>query len=331
MSQSPRRPSTRRRASRARGAARWGPVLLLLLGFVLSGTIGAGAYFLPLVTTAARQTNLPSGRATTEPAPAPPTAPFTVLLLGSDDDSKFAKDRVLTQTMILIRVNPEVRQVTMLSIPRDLWVPLSTGGSAKIDLAYERGGARAAIATVERNFKVHVDEYAWVGLKGLIHLIDRVGGVDLVTTNPVLDDFYPADLTGGSPYGYMRIAVLPGPQHLDGTHALEYVRSRHGDLRGDFGRSQRQQQLLLAIKGRTGGLGLADLPDLASTVSGEFMTSMSLDRLRQLLPVARQFDSGNVHQVLLLPPYTSSAVIEGQDALLPHWNLIIPLVHQSFP
>lgn len=305
-------------------------MLLILAGFVLAGAAGAAAYFYPVVTAAARQTNLPTGKVAPE-AVAGPTAPFTILLLGSDDDSKFPKDRVLTQSMILVRVNPANKQVTMLSIPRDLWVPLSTGPSAKIDLAYQQGGAKAAVATVERNFKVHVDEYAWIGLKGLIQLIDRLGGVDLVTTNPVLDDFYPADLGAGNPYGYMRVAVLPGPQHLDGTHALEYVRSRHGDLRGDFGRSQRQQQVLLAIKARTGDLGVADLPDLAATFTGEFMTSMSLERLRQLLPVARQFDSGSVHQVLLLPPYTSTAEIEGQDALLPHWELILPLVRQTFP
>jgi len=95
-----------------------------------------------------------------------PGSPFTVLLLGSDDDSKFKADRVLAQSMILVRVEPATKHVTMLSIPRDLWVPLSNGRSAKIDAAYEVGGPAAAIATVQRNFHVHIDEYAWVGLKG---------------------------------------------------------------------------------------------------------------------------------------------------------------------
>src|SRR5712692_3653403 len=65
--------------------------------------------------------------------PAPTQDAFTVLLLGSDDDSKFFADHVLTQSMILVRVVPSTHSVTMLSIPRDLYVPLSTGGSGKID------------------------------------------------------------------------------------------------------------------------------------------------------------------------------------------------------
>jgi len=304
--------------------------LLTALGFLLSGLVGAGAYFLPLVLTAAQQTNREPAPVTTADPPAP-GSPFTILLLGSDNDTKFTKDKVLTQSMILVRVNPGTKAVTMLSIPRDLWVPLSTGHSAKIDLAYQEGGAKAAIDTVAANFKVKIDDYAWIGLKGLVQLIDRLGGIDVVTTNPVLDDFYPADLLGGDPYAYQRVAVLAGPQHLDGVHALEYVRSRHNDIREDFGRSERQQQVLLAIRDRTAGLGLADLPDLATTFSGEFQTSLSLVRLRELLPIARDFKPAGVHQVFLPPPYTASAAIEGQDALQANWALILPLVRLSFP
>ena len=304
--------------------------VLTFLGLVISASLGAAAYFLPLLTTAAGQTDR---HPVSIPATAPvaPQSPFTILLLGSDNDSKFAGDKFLTQSMILVRVNPMTREVTMLSIPRDLWVPLSTGHNAKIDLAYQEGGANAAVSTVSKDFKVKIDDYAWIGLKGLVQLIDALGGIDLVTSNPVLDDFYPADLVGGNPYGYQRVAILPGPQHLNGLHALEYVRSRHNDIREDFGRSERQQQVLLAIRARTAGLGLADLPSLASTFSGQFDTSLSLQRLRDLLPIARDFNAAGVHQVFLLPPYTSAATIEGEDALLPDWSLILPLVHQNFP
>src|SRR4029077_9314280 len=97
---------------------------------------------------------------------------------------------------------------------------------------------------------------------GLINLIDKLGGIDVVATNPVLDDFYPADVVGSNPYAFERVAVLPGPQHMNGLQALQYVRSRHGDLRSDFGRSQRQQQVLLALRAKAKLLGLADLPDI---------------------------------------------------------------------
>ena len=55
------------------------------------------------------------------------------------------------------------------------------------------------MATVEEDFDIHIDHYAWIGLLGLVNLINQVGGIDVVATNPVMDDFYPADLIGQGP------------------------------------------------------------------------------------------------------------------------------------
>ncbi len=332
--------------ARRRRASRLHPVRLVALTLfclLLSGFAGAAAYFFPVVVAGVGQTgqtvivppsNSPGAKATSTPSSAP-GAPFTVLLLGSDDDSKFKADHVLTQSMILVRVDPVKKHVTMLSIPRDLWVPLSTGGSAKIDAAYSYGGAAAAIATVQRNFHVHVDEYAWIGLKGLIKLIDGVGGIDLFVTNPVLDDAYPNDIDVKNYYGYVRVAVLPGAQHLNGSQALQYVRSRHNDINGDFGRSARQQQVLLAIKAKASTLSAADLPDIVGTLKGEFKTSMGLDRMRSLLGVASAFDLANIKQIVLyVPTYTSydhGPAYGGQSVIVPHWNQILPVVKANFP
>jgi LCP family protein required for cell wall assembly len=309
-------------------------LVLVLLGFILSGILGAGAYFAPSLVAAFSETGNKAAVSVAGNIAGPPApgAPFTMLLLGSDDDAKFDPQHVLTQSMILVHVDPQQKTATMLSIPRDLWVPISTTGrKAKIDAAYSNGGSRAAIATVTQNFHVHIDDFVWVGLKGLVRVIDKVGGVDVVTSNPVLDDFYPADLDSTNPYGYTRVAVLPGPQHLDGVNALKYVRSRHGDLRGDLGRSQRQQQVLIALRAKSKSLGLADIPDLTSSFNGEFSTSITVDRFGSLLSLAKAFDNGKVKQIVLLPPYTSNAQIAGQDVLLPDWNQILPLVRASFP
>jgi LCP family protein required for cell wall assembly len=311
-------------------------IVLTVLGFLLAGTIGALAYFFPLLKAAATQTsqkpNLSQVLApTSTPGGVAATAPFTVLLLGSDDDQKFANRGKLTQSMILVRVDPRAHQVVMFSVPRDLWVPLSTGGSGKIDGAYSYGGATAAIATVERNFHVHVDDYIWIGLQGLINLINEVGGVDVVTSNPVFDNFYPNDVGTKGLYGYAHIAVLGGAQHLDGAAALQYVRARHSDLQGDLGRSFRQQQVLLALRAKAKYLNVADLPDFVSALSGEVKTSMDLGRLRELLPIAASVKTEDVKQIVLFGNYTSGEVIGGQDALVPNWNLILPLVHQYFP
>lgn len=314
-----------------------------------SGMAGTAMYFSPAIAAAfqdfghsihhavaATASPTSPGAIAATPTASPTTvatsgSAFTVLLLGSDNDAKFQNDVVLTQSMILARVDPATKQVTMVSIPRDLNVQLSTGGVDKIDKAYLHGGVDAAIATVERDFRVHIDHYAWIGLLGLVHLIDQVGGVDVVASNPVLDDFYPKDLVGNNPYDYERVAVLPGPQHMDGMKALQYVRSRHDDLRSDFGRSVRQQQVLLALRAKAKLLGLADLPDIANAMANQFTTDMSLTEVGQLLPIAGNVSLSDVQQVVLLPPYTSSQVIGDQDVLIPNWGLILPLVHQYFP
>jgi LCP family protein required for cell wall assembly len=308
----------------------------------LSSAAGGFAYFLPAVAEAFDAT----GQAVVVPSPTPsstglfgsPTpstatqtpGAFTVLLLGSDNDSKFIGDHVLTQSMILVRVNPATKNVTMLSIPRDLWVPLSTGGTGKIDGAYSYGGPGAAISTVENNFGVHIDDYIWIGLVGLINVINAIGGIDVVTSNPVLDDFYPADITGSNPYDYLRVAVMAGPQHLDGTNALQYVRSRHNDLQSDFGRSQRQQQVLLALRAKATQVSAADVPMLAAALKGQIKTSMGLQRIAALLPVAGGIDTGAIQQIVLLSPYTHGCGC-ADGSVLPVWSQILPLVHQYFP
>jgi LCP family protein required for cell wall assembly len=342
----------RARQSLYRPQRRWrrriGLTLLILFGFAVSGGIGTGVYFLPAIGTAfsdlgqkanaapvGAQASSPSPGATAAPVdngPAPASGqPFTLLLLGSDNDSKFSGDHSLTQSMILCRVDPAAKKVTMLSIPRDLYVPLSTGGTDKIDKAYSYGGAQASIATVQRNFGVHVDYYAWIGLEGLVKLIDDVGGIDVVASNPVLDDYYPADLTSTNPFNFHRVFTWPGPQHMTGLQAMEYVRSRHGDLRGDFGRSARQQQVLLALRAKAKLLSPADLPDLAGAIASNFKSSVSLSQVSDLLPIAGSLPLANVTQVVLSSPYTTGAVIGTQDVLIPNWNLINAEVAKYFP
>ena len=303
---------------------------------------GGLAYFLPAAELAFEST----GQVISSPSPSqlvfspiptqgsPTAAPvpgaFTVLLLGSDDDSKFKSEHVLSQSMILVRVVPSTKQVTMLSIPRDLYVHFSTGGYGKIMGAYSYGGPGAAMATVSQNFGVKIDDYIWIGLLGLIKLIDAIGGIDVVTSHPVLDDYYPADVYGGWPYDYERVAVLPGPQHMTGLQAMQYVRSRHGDLQSDLGRSQRQQQVLIAIRQKAKQLSPEDLPTISAALGKEMKTSISISEVASLLPLAASFENPDqIRQLVLLSPYTHGGGPGG--SLTPDWSRILPLVHQYFP
>jgi len=338
----------RRRAGLTRSGPKlaWGEHRVLLaalvaLGFLISGASGAVAYFLPALTTALKVTGhattgkgAKGGKQPSQPTPPPPGQPFTVLLLGSDNDAKTQGGPVLTQTMILVRVDPKTHAVVMLSIPRDLWVPLASGGSAKIDAAYEQGQSEDAVQTVESNFKVTVNYWAWIGLNGLVGLVDQLGGVDSIAQMPVLDVQYPYDLTGTNPYANQRVAILPGPQRLNGVNALTYVRSRHGALLEDIARNQKQQELLVDIKDSSKHLNLTDIPRIASALGTEVSTDISLSEVGAIAGLAKAFSNGDVQELVMLgSDYTAATEqVNGatEDVLLPNWPAINSLIAQNF-
>jgi LCP family protein required for cell wall assembly len=178
------------------------------------------------------------------------------------------------------------------------------GRRLEIDQAYELGGPTTAVQTVESDLDVRVDYWAWIGLTGLVKLVDQVGGIDISPTNAVLDDAYPNDINSQNPYGTERIAVLPGPQHMDVSQVLQYVRSRHDDIREDFGRSFRQQQVLIALRSKAKELNAADLPGIVNSFQSRLKTSMGLEQVRELLPIASTIQPGSIKQVVLVGNYT---------------------------
>lgn len=207
-----------------------------------------------------------------------------ILLLGSDNDQKFTGNP-LTQTMMVVHIDYNAHRVDTFSIPRDLWVRMPDRDTyGKIDQAAEYDGIPSAIAVVEQTFGVAIDHYAWVGLYGFIKSIDAVGGVNLQVVHPVLDNMYPTDITGNNPYGYQRLDILPGMQHMSGEEALQYVRSRHEDLIGDFGRTQRQRQLLLTLKQTIlkSPSSLIEIPQLFDSLNGQIKTDITPNVALQL-------------------------------------------------
>src|SRR3981081_4069577 len=145
--------------------------LIVSAGFLVAGLLGLGAYFFPVVQTAG--STVSAGSIPGLEPQRGSSAPFTVLLLGSDDDAKFPPDRLNTQSMILVRVDPGSRQLTMLSIPRDLWVPLPNQGAGKISWAYQLGGAPGAVAAVESNFKGNIYDSVWTGVRRRVARVEK--------------------------------------------------------------------------------------------------------------------------------------------------------------
>lgn len=247
-----------------------------------------------------------------------------ILILGSDTDGKgndINNGTPLAQTDIVITIDPQTNYVAMLSIPRDMQVtdPVS-GGHTKLDVVFENGysgktvadkvasAAGRAMDTIEYNYGIHIDHYAWVGLDGFVKVINTAGGVDVDAIHPMVDDTYPDDTGSGTSniFAYKRLYIAPGPQHMDGLQALDYVRTRHSDLIGDFGRSARQQQLLTSLKAKLATTdSIAKAPQLLQDVQGSVETDLTLDQLYPLANFARTMDTNKMQRVTLSPPYAT--------------------------
>jgi LCP family protein required for cell wall assembly len=180
--------------------------------------------------------------------------PFNVLLVGSDsraglseaeqqdlgaddvnaDGSAITGERA--DTLILAQIDPETNHVTMVQFPRDLYVPIAGGGSAKVNSALEEG--RPSLVQTMRDLTgLDINKYAQVNIAGFRDIVDAIDGVDVCVPEPV--PFDPA--TG--------IEIKPedvGMVHFDGEKALRFVRSRKIFANGDFGRIQNQQKFLAA-------------------------------------------------------------------------------------
>jgi LCP family protein required for cell wall assembly len=278
-----------------------------------------------------------------------PTGHMNILLLGSDTDGKGndpTNGSPLAQTIMIITVDPHTNIVGMLSIPRDMQVKENGYREPKLDEVFSHSytgnslqdkvasGAGAMEDIIYDNFGIHIDHYAWVGLGGFIKVIDTAGGIDVDTIHPMVDDSYPDDVnnTNGSIYDYKRLYIPPGPQHLNGTQALEYVRTRHSDLVGDFGRTIRQQQIINQLKTKLAtpdAIGKAS--ELLQDLNGSLQTDMQLSDVISLGNLARNIDSNTVDRLTLGPPDYATPKTYGRTSnYLPICASIKPKIRQMF-
>ncbi len=264
-----------------------------------------------------------------------------ILLLGSDTDEKgnWSGNRYLAQTVMVVSIDTNTRDVGILSIPRDFWIPIP--GYAyhdKLDTAFGYGGSinnnmsgvGEVVLTLDQDFGILINFYAWVGLNGFVKVIDTVGGVNVDVMHPVTDDNYPDDVgTHGvaAQNALKRLYIPDGPQHLDGPTALEYVRSRH--TTSDFNRSARQQQVLGALRLKLSNAGIiGQIPQIAQDLQGSVYTSLSSSQVFDLARFGRGIDSSKIRHLTLSPPYSYNAHIGTQDVVIPRCNLIPDAVNQ---
>ncbi|HZO50187.1 MAG TPA: LCP family protein [Gaiellaceae bacterium] len=166
----------------------------------------------------------------------------TILLIGSDHRSRTAGDDKHSDTIILARIDATHHRISLLSIPRDLYVPIAGHGMDRINDAFTYGGPALLIRTVRETFGVRIDHFVEVNFAGFRKLVDTLGGIYL----PVDQRYYNRNV-GTLATDYSDIDLEPGYQKLNGAQALAYARFRHTD--SDFYRAARQQVFLRAVLG----------------------------------------------------------------------------------
>src|SRR6266404_288700 len=351
-------PSDRRGRSRYSSRMRIAIYVFLLLIMLLGGAFAYGySYFVNNIQIPLGKFFHSVSRSSDEPAPndsAITGRPWNILLLGSDDDNKYSFPALLTQVMMVVHVDPDNNSVYLVSIPRDSWVYVPEDGSMhKIDQAFFLGsvkhnsfddGVRSARLTVEQDYGITIDRYAWVGLSGFASVIDTLGGVDIDVTHPVVDDTYPDDTRANpnDPYAVERINIAPGPQHLNGLEALEYVRSRHADLVGDIGRTNRQQEILEALKKKlTAPNIISHFQQLTRDLSGKVYTDLSAQEILAFANFGRTLANSAIHRVTLGPgrgnqdygkfaTVYDSSLSSNQSVVIPNCDNIQPLFNNIF-
>ncbi len=242
-----------------------------------------------------------------------------------------------TDTILVVTVDPASRAAGILSIPRDLQVPIPGHGEDRINTANFWGaqgddpeaGPALLRATIEGNFGIPIDGYLLVDFNVFVQIVDALGGVDVDVPKALHDTRYP-NPRPEDPYGYKTVHFDPGLQHMDGTQAIEYARSRMST--SDFDRAKRQQQILLALRKKAlSPRGIVRWPALARVVLAGVKTDLGLGGLVRLAFLAARIDPANLQQVVLEHPLVSSYTrVDGAAVLLPNWELIHPVLDELF-
>lgn len=241
----------------------------------------------------------------------------TVLILGSDarPDELRRGEVGRTDTLLLLLADRATPRVAMVSIPRDLWVPIPGYGEERVNAAYELAGAQTAKQTLANALGVPVQRYAVIGLQGVRDVVDALGGVEITVERDIHDPTYPTD-----DYRPMEIFIPAGRQRMDGETALRYARTRYQD--SDFGRIARQQRVLGAIRNAVlNPLNWPRLPGVLAAAQRSIKTDLTpLDLVAIGAAVVR--DPGEPDRLVLdgefVEPYTGQG---GAALLLPRPGL----------
>jgi LCP family protein required for cell wall assembly len=320
----------------------------MVFTMLVCGGLYAGYYFFDTIREFTATSGLPSisnivANLPTEAQVVPTLAPapnvaegerINVLLLGIDRrEGEHGPWR--TDTMIVATLDPKTKSAAMLTIPRDLYVPIPAPGAGenRINTAnfygdqtnYPGGGPALAKKTIEYNFAIPIHYYILIDFNGFRKIIDALGGIDINVPQAIDDPEYPTE-----DYGVMHLQIPAGMQHMDGDLALKYARTRHGD--SDFGRSQRQLQVILAARDKALKINaLAQAPQLLQQLKDSVETDMTPQQMLALAPIVAQVRADNIKTRSIDASMTYEIKLNtGADVLWPDREKIGVLIQDLF-
>lgn len=318
----------------------------------LFAAIGAGASYrtalhgtsvldelgnLPVISDIRR---LAWGAATNDAAAADGELTFLLLGIGGEGHA----GSLLTDTMLIAKVDLEENRIGIVSIPRDMAYPMGGGKFMKINAVHAYAeqnapgnGARDTADALEELLSTHIDHVIRVDFRGFVTLVDAVGGIDVNVERAFTDVEYPTEDDK-----WQTVRFEAGEQHMNGETALKYVRSRHGNNGegGDFARNKRQQIAMLALKEKLLSAGTFTNPQrllkLYEAVAQNVQTDLSPWDILKLAPLAQDFSTEHITLTVLTDDENGvlrPANIDGAFMLFPKeedWSEIRDIVKDPF-
>ncbi|KML41331.1 LytR family transcriptional regulator [Cytobacillus firmus] len=274
------------RAEKRKKKPQWLKVIGILFLVLLIGGGGYAFMVYKSLTDAVETMHQPIDREKSDKRPEKITLakkePFSVLMLGVDERSG---DKGRSDTMIVLTVNPNDKSIKMLSIPRDTRTEIvGKGFEDKINHAYAFGNEEMSMATVENFLDIPLDYYIKVNMEGFKDIVDAVGGI---TVNSSLS------------FNQGSYQFTEGSNNLDGDAALAYVQMRKQDPKGDFGRQDRQRQIIQGvIKKGISINSLTNFDDIFGALGKNVRTNMTFDEMKDIQKNYRDA-AGNIEQMTL--------------------------------
>ncbi|MCL2437928.1 MAG: LCP family protein [Coriobacteriia bacterium] len=284
-------------------------IALSVIGILLLGVVGAGAaYYLSL------QNRMTVPTADFPSLDSPEVAagePFNLLILG--DDARDADELERADTIILMRIDPGTQEAWMVSIPRDTRFDFPGRGAYKINAATVLGGTDLAIEAVEELSGHEIDFVMTVNFWGFEEIVDSIGGIEIdvpIEINCTASDFTPDGRAS---------RIAPGPQVLDGAHALTFVRFR-GYQDGDIGRTGAQQLFFRAMLEQMTDVPTTRLPGIANSLADNVTTNFTPMQLLQLARDMRGIGQDDFHTTTLPGEWRSPFIWTDEAEAAVIWN-----------